>query len=192
MSRLAKRLRGYQGSNPFKQDYNQPEDEYEDAEFYGDDESYGLEDSMNQQALEQSVLAQEYDRLQQKAIKYEKELEAVEKTNPHTLYKEVVTDPTPKGIYEMRVFGRPIDLASLEHYVIHKISPKSVTTLMKYNNSKTMEEIKGYSKRPPIRIKGGLIWIILGAVGLLILGIVVLTYGQNMSEVLKGMFGGMY
>jgi len=191
MSRLAKRLKGYQSNHPYNP--AQPNDAYSD-EYY--DEAYAEEQSnhqiMNQQALQESALVQEYDRLQQKAIKYQKELEAVEKTNPHTLYKEVVTDPTPKGIYEMRIFGRPIDLASLEHYVIHKVSPKSITTLMKYNNSKTMEEIKGYSKRPPIRIKGGLIWILLGAVGLLVLGVVVLTYGQNMSEVLQGMFGGMY
>jgi len=129
--------------------------------------------------------------LQQKAREYEKEIKSIEKTNPHTLRREIVTDPTPKGVYEMQIFGRPIDLAMLENYVVHKISPKSIVTLMRYNNSKTMEEIKGYSKRPPIKIKGSIIWMIIGAGALLAIGIYFLTSGASMSDIMQGMFGGL-
>jgi len=186
MSRLARRLKGYQGNHP---QYNQ------EADFYPLEENYeeGLESTeyQGQSPMQQSPLVDEYNRLQAKAEQYQKELEAVEKTNPHTLFKEVVTDPTPKGLYEMRVFGRPIDLSSLEHYVIHKISPKSVTTLMKYNNSKVLEEIKGYSKRPPLRVKSGIIWLLIGAGVLLTLGLLLITQGPNMTEMFEGMFGGL-
>jgi len=144
-----------------------------------------------QQQMQQSPLVQEYDRLQQRARMYEKELEAIERTNPHSLRKDIVTDPTPKGVYEVSIFGRPIDLSMLENYVVHKISPKTITTLMRYNNSKTMEEIKGYSKRPPIKIKSNLILMILGAVVLLGLGLFFLTNGPSMSDFFQGMFGGL-
>ena len=137
------------------------------------------------------TLSQEYDRLQHRARDYEKELQSIEKTNPHTLRREIVTDPTPKGVYEMMVFGRPVDLSMLENYVVHKISPKSIVTLMRYNNSKTLEEIKGYSKRPQIKIKGSIIWMIIGAGALLAIGLYFLTSGASISDMMQGLFGGI-
>lgn len=113
----------------------------------------------------------------------------MEAMNPHTIYKDVITNPIPKGVYKLRLFGRPVDLAKLEHYLIHKVSPKTVTTLMRYNDSRTIEEVKGYSKRPNLKIKGGIIWIILGAAALLIIGVVFMSTGGNMTEIMQGMFG---
>ena len=182
MSRLAKRLRGYQPNYPQTQNTNQTEEYAIDENPYED----------NQQQVDyQASLSQEYDLLQQRARQYEREINSIEKTNPHTLRKEIVTDPTPKGVYEMVIFGRPVDLSMLENYVVHKISPKSIVTLMRYNNSKTMEEIKGYSKRPPVKIKGSIIWMIIGAGALLAIGLYFLTSGASLSDIMQNMFGGL-
>jgi len=141
--------------------------------------------------MEPNPLVKEYERLQKQASEYDKEIRAMESTNPHTLFKEIVNNPTPKGAHKMRLFGRPVDLSKLENYMIFKVSPKSITTLMRYNNSKSIEEIKGYSKRKPIKFKSGLIWIILGAAAIMIIGLVLLTQGPALTEMMKGMFGGM-
>jgi len=132
---------------------------------------------------------QEYNRLQQEAAEYDKEMQTMEAMNPHAIYKDVVTNPTPKGVYKLRLFGRPVDLAKLEHYLIHKVSPKTVTTLMRYNDSRTIEEVKGYSKRPTFKLKGGLIWIILGAIGMLGIGILFFSGGGSLTDIFGGMFG---
>jgi len=190
MSRLMKRLKGFQRS-PYQQS-NLPNNEYfEDDEYfpeYETEEAGGYPSEYQQQI--QSELAQQYDALQKKITEYEREMKAIEVSNPHSLFKDIVNQPTPKGTYKVRVFGRPVDLASLENYLIYKISPKTVTTLMRYNDARSIEDVKGYSKRPRIRLgKSGLIWIILGAAVLLILGLIFLSSGPNMTEMMRGMFG---
>jgi len=184
MSRLAKRLRGYQPAYLQPQNTNQPEGYPVEQNPYQD---YQQQPEYQQQPS----LSQEYDLMQQRAREYERDMRAIEKTNPYTLRKEIVTDPTPKGVYEMTIFGRPVDLSMLENYVVHKISPKTIVTLLRYSNSKTMEEIKGYSKRPPMKIKGSIIWMIIGAGALLAVGIYFLTSGASLSDMMQGMFGGL-
>ena len=139
--------------------------------------------------VQQPPLVQEYDTLQQKALDYEKKLVAIEAANPHTLHQELVTKPSPKNKYPIRVMGRPIDLAKLENYVVHRISPKTITTLMRYNDVRSIEETKGYSKRTPIKLKGGLIWIIIGAMLILVIGYFLLT--ADISGMMRGVFGGL-
>jgi len=134
-----------------------------------------------------SALAQEYDRLQKKAQDYQKELVAIEKTNPHTLYREVVTAPSTKGKHPIRIMGRPVDLAKLENYLVYKISPKTVTTLMKYNDARAIEEIKGYSKHRPVKFKSGIIWIIIGAIVILVMGYILMS--TDMTVIFRNMFG---
>jgi len=138
-------------------------------------------------------LAQEYDRIQAKALEYDKEISAIEKTNPHTLFREVVTNPMPKGVYPMTIMGRPVDFRMLESYLVYKISPKSITTLMRFNHAKTLEEVKGYSKRPPMRAGKGftIILLLVGAVIMLLLGFFILTNQEAIGGFLKGMFGGL-
>jgi len=186
MSRLMKRLRNFQ-----RDQIQQPNDYYDDDPYfpeYEPEEAGGYPPEYQQQM--QSELAQQYDALQRKISEYEREMKAIEANNPHTLFKDVVNDPTPKGTYKVRVFGRPVDLASLENYLIYKISPKTVTTLMRYNDSKSIEEVKGYSKRPKIKLgKSGLIWIIIGAAIMVIIGLLFLTSGPNMTEMMQGLFG---
>jgi hypothetical protein len=136
---------------------------------------------------ETSALAQEYDRLQKKAEAYQQEIKAIESTNPHSLYKDIITKPTSKGKFPVTIMGRPLDLAKLENYLVYRISPKTVTTLMRYNDSLVRAETLGFLKRKPIKMKSGILWIILGAAIIVILGYILLT--TDMSSLFKGMFG---
>jgi len=159
------------------------------SDYYPDDREQYPEQS--QQSYSPEI--EEYERLQKKAREeYDREIRAIEATNPHSLYKEVITDPADKDVHRMTLFGRPVDLAMLENYLIFKVSPRTVTTLMRYNDVKAIEETRGLSKRKPLKMaKSGMIWIILGAVVLLIIGLIFFMYGGNMSEIMKGMFGGL-
>jgi len=165
------------------QNINQPNQQPNDIEYYPPEQYQ----EQYEQQYQQTPLAQEYDRLQERAIKYQKDLETIEATNPHTLYKDIVTKPSPKRRYPMTILGRPIDFAKLENYLVYKISPRTITTLIRYGDARAIEDIKGYSKKRPIRFKGGIIWIILGAFIILILGWILLT--QDLSGFFQGMFG---
>jgi len=181
MGRLRKRLIDFQRGMVQNQ-YN-----YDDFPpgFVPEEEPY-----VEEEVVTRSALATQYDKLQRRTSKfYDEEMKVMEATNPHSLYKEIMNKPTEKKAYRMRLFGRPVDLASLEHYLIFPISPKTVTTLMRYNDARAIEEIKGYSKRPAKAFKSGLIWIIIGAVAILILGMVLFTQGPNLTEMMKGLFG---
>ena len=174
MGRLKKRVERYQPTIPQNQPLPEQEYEYQDL--------VPVEPNR-----EVSSLAQEYDEYQRRAEEYQKELRAIESTNPHSLYKDIVTKPSPKGKFPVTITGRPLDLAKLENYLVYRISPRAVTTLMRYNDSLVRAETLGFSKRRPIKTKSGIIWIIIGAAIILILGYFLMT--QNISGVFQGMFG---
>ncbi|MHA1865404.1 MAG: hypothetical protein ACTSWZ_02765 [Candidatus Heimdallarchaeaceae archaeon] len=112
-------------------------------------------------------------------------IEATSKINPHKLFRDIIRNPSPKGTYQMTIMGRPIDLSALENYMVFKISPKTITTLMRYNDAKTLAEL-GFGKRTRIRINWGLIMIliiIVAVVGLLL----VVTKGD-----IAGFFRGLF
>ena len=171
MSRLKRRLERQRGNEPQSPTKENAEVQYQ------------------QELPPQSPLVQEYEELQQKAEDYDKELQAIDATNPHSLYKEIVTNPSPKNKFLVRIMGRPIDLAKLENYVVHKISPKTITTLMRYNDVRSIEDIKGYSKVRPLRMKSGIIWIIIGMAVILIAGYILMT--TDITGLMSGMFGGI-
>lgn len=148
------------------------------------------EEDYNQEQLpyyEPSPLVEEYNQLQKKVIDYQKEMNAIEATNPHSLFKDIVTKPSPKGKHPVTIMGRPLDLAKLENYQVYKISPRAVTTLMRYNDSLVRAETLGFSKHRPIKMKSGIIWIIIGASIILLIGYLLMT--QDMSGMFRGMFG---
>jgi len=95
--------------------------------------------------------------------------------NPYYLHKEIIRYPVPKGCEVIELCGRPIDFAELQDYVVHKLSPKQMTAHIKFARSKTIEEIKGYAKRPNIRLGGKLIWILILAFGILVGGYIILN-----------------
>ena len=133
----------------------------------------------------------EYDQMQYNAQReLNNEVSAMESTNPHKMYTEVVTSPTPKGIYKMRIQGRPIDLAALEHFVVFKMSPRTIVTSMRYNDVRTTEDTLNYSRKQLLRSgkKGGFgtIILIIMIIIMLIAGVFMLTSGGDMTSMFQG------
>jgi len=112
-------------------------------------------------------------------------IEADSKINPHKLFRDIIRRPSPKGTYEMTIMGRPIDLSMLENYMVFKISPKTITTLMRYNDAKTLSEL-GFAKRKPLKLNWGLIMILI---------IIVVVFGLLLAITkgdIVGFFRGMF
>ena len=111
--------------------------------------------------------------------------------SPVKLATEIERDSTPKGAFEIMIGGRPIDLHQLENYMVWKTSPYVIKTLMRYNNAKTLEEVKNYSSR---RRGGGSLnlkslMLILLCVGMAIAGVVMVMFMPQIMAFFKG-FGG--
>jgi len=152
----------------------------------------------NQEEVEEarSELVEEYNESQRQArIQEENEVKAMQETNPHEKYVDVVANRSPKGKFEMTLMGRPVDLFQLEDYLVFTISPRTNTTLMRYNEVKAMEEVQGYGRNAIVKKKKGsfgfLIIIIIMVVIMLVVGVVFLMYGPQIMQSLGGMFGGM-
>ena len=105
----------------------------------------------------------------------------------YDMYNNIIARPVPKGSKAIELCGRPIDFSMLEDYVVHKLSPKQMTAHMRFSRSKTIEEIKGYSKKHPIKFSGKIIWIIILLVIMLIGGFIIMT--TDIGGALQGMFG---
>jgi len=112
------------------------------------------------------------------------EMDAV---SPLSIIDEIQTQPSEKGTHEVKIGGRPIDLHILEDYVV-KISPYSLKTILRYHNARTIEEMKGYSKGVGLKMKGGTIILIMLALGLAVIGIMMLTM---FPEIMQGLAGGV-
>jgi hypothetical protein len=142
-------------------------------------------------------LVRQYEVTQERA-QHEVDLEqqAIEATNPHTMFKDIVTKPTKRGIYPLTIMGRPIDLSKLENYMVFKVSPRTTTTLLRYNDVKAIEEAQNYGRR---NLVGGgkkksrfMIWILIIAVIIIaIVGILFLTQGDKITAFFSGLMGGM-
>lgn len=138
-----------------------------------------------------SDLVGQYDRYQREAIIEEDiEQKAIEATNPHNLFMDIVTKPLPKGVFQMILMGRPIDLRKLEKYVVFGMSPKSTVTTLRYNEVKAYEDAQGYGRQGSIsRGKktnvGKILIIIIVMVIILVVGIMFLTQGPKILS----MFG---
>lgn len=104
---------------------------------------------------------------------------------PLSILDEIKKKPTPKGVFTQRIGGRPVDLHVLEDYIT-KISPFALKTLLRYHNAKTMEEIKSYSQGKSMNINAGTIILILAAVGMAVLGIVMLVFMPDIMNMFKG------
>ena len=145
---------------------------------------------------DRSELVAEYNEAQRIArVQEENEIKAIQETNPHEKFVDVVANRSPKGKFEMTLMGRPVDLFKLENYLVFTVSPKTNTTLMRYNEVKTMEDVQGYGRNAIVKRKKGsfgfLIIIIIIVVIMLVIGVVFLMYGPQIMQSLGGMFGGM-
>ena len=143
-------------------------------------------------------LVNQYDQNQRQAMVEEDfEQRAIEQTNPHHLFMDIVAKPLPKGVFQMTLMGRPIDLRKLEKYVVFGMSPKSTVTTLRYNEVKAYEDAQGYGRQGTISRgkKSGigkiLLIIILCAVALII-GLLMLTKGPELMKMFgMGSTGGV-
>ena len=143
-----------------------------------------------------SELVRQYEETQRQAQhEIDVEQQAIEATNPHTIFKDIVTKPTKRGIYPLTIMGRPIDLSKLENYMVFKVSPRTTTTLLRYNDVKAIEEAQNYGRR---NFAGGkkksraMMWLLIIAVIIIaIIGIVFLTQGDKITAIFGGLMGGV-
>jgi len=107
--------------------------------------------------------------------------------NPHQLYKEMIEKPVPKGILEEKLSsGRTLDFSCLEKYQIFAQSPKQMRTYLRNQKSVLQEEIRGFTKRHKVKFGWGIILIIGGAVGLIMIGLLILSNPDAITEFFKG------
>jgi len=169
MSRSENLLRKFQGNPPLPTNPEPDDNGYEEL---------------------QSPLVSEYNVTQNIAQQeLEKEQKAIEKTNPHSLYTDIVTKPSPKNAYPMRIMGRPLNLQALEDYVIFKVSPRTIVTSMRYNDVRTTEDTLNYSKRPLGRHgrKKGFPWFLIIMIIIMVgVGAFLLFGGGDISGMMQG------
>lgn len=107
--------------------------------------------------------------------------------NPHTLYNEVQTNPIPKGILPEEVgTGHTLDFSCLEKYQIFTQSPRKMRTYMRNEKAMVIENIKGFSKKPRGKFDWKIILIIGGAMGGLLIGLMILQNPDAITNALSG------
>jgi len=106
--------------------------------------------------------------------------------DPTALAKQIEQNPTPHGIGRLLIGGRPIDLHMFEDYMVWKISPYQLRTVLRYRNARVMEEIKNYSSVPVVKLKFGSIMLIIIAIVMGVVGFLVVTSMPQVMEMFKG------
>lgn len=118
---------------------------------------------------------------------YDDEEEEDEDQSPLSIVREVQKHPAPKGTHETIIGGVPVDLHILEDYLV-KTSPFALKTVMRYHNARNMEEIKNYSSGGKVKFNSKMLIGILLAVGVAVLGIVMIFF---MPQIMATFQGGM-
>lgn len=132
----------------------------------------------------------DFQQIPQQIMPYQKitvKDEYGETKSPVKLAIEIEKKPTPKGVLELKIGGRPIDLHQIEDYMVWKINPYNMKTLMRYHNAKTMEEIKSYSRR---RSGGGMplrtIMLIMLLIGMSVVGLIMVMFMPQIMQFFRG------
>ena len=140
--------------------------EYDEGQYY-EDEPY-----------DEEYYEEEYDdrRLERKEI---------DSRAPLAILDEIEDRPSYKGTFKTIVQGKPVDLHSLENYVL-KISPYVMRTLLRYRTIRTMEEARNVAGRKPVKFDSKMLILLLLAVGMGILGIIVIVFLPDIMNMFKG------
>lgn len=139
---------------------------------------------------EQYLREQQYE-IEQQRLEQQREREEADSgfgdtRNPVSIAKNVENHPTPPGICEIMIGGRPIDLHAFEDYLVWKVSPYQLRTLLRYHNARTIEEIKNYSLRPALKLKSGTLVLIVAAILMLIGGLAIFIFMPELTAMFKG------
>jgi len=122
-------------------------------------------------------------------IDEERETEMSYEDVPIQVARDIKKKPTPKGYFRTVISGIPVDLHSLEDYIV-KTSPFAIKTIMRFDNARNIEEIKQYSTKSTGKKKLGIGFFILimFLVIMVIVGILLMMKGPELIEFFK--FGG--
>ena len=107
--------------------------------------------------------------------------------NPHTLYKDMQENPIPEGVLpETLGSGLTLDFSCLEKYNIFVQTPRKMRNYMRYQKAITIEDIKGFSKKPRGKFDWKIILIIGGAIVAIGVGFMILTNPDAITNALSG------
>lgn len=103
----------------------------------------------------------------------------------YTMATDIENSPSPKGILKKTFCGRPVDVHMLEDYLVWRISPLAIKTILSYGHSKTIEDMRGLLTTGD-RTRGNpkTLIIIVIAVIALVAGILFLVYGPQLTEIM--------
>lgn len=130
-----------------------------------------------------------YDSPPQEEQRYEEREPERRQNAPLSILDEIKNNPSPKGTFPVVIQGVPVDLHSLEGYML-KVSPYDMRTLQRFEKARLIEEIKNYG-----RFGGGTkfnmktILIILLAAGMAVVGIILVMYMPQIMAFFKGGIG---
>ena len=155
-----------------------------------------LEEKLRKIYDEDTSLARKYDEMEEKAESlYEKEVKVARKTDPHYIRTEIISNPSPKGVYTLRLRGYPIDFNTFEKFLIGTMTPHAIVTLMRYNDARSLEEFRMYTRYGSLRSLAkmgrgiGILFLIgIGAVAAIFVGY--LFINGTIPRLLSGLFGG--
>lgn len=99
---------------------------------------------------------------------------------------EIEDYPTPPGICEVMIGGRPIDLHTFEDYMVWRISPYQMRTVLRYRTARIMEEIKNYSSSPKARMGGNFFVMIIFIAIMLVAGLAIFMFMPQITAFFKG------
>jgi len=99
--------------------------------------------------------------------------------------------PTPKNTFATIIGGRPVDLHSMEDYLL-KISPYGLKTILRYHNARTIEEIKNYAKLGGGGKLNTKFWLLIMLfIGLAVIGVIILIFLPQIMDFFQGSAKGM-
>ena len=185
MSKLMDRLNE---ENKIKRINKQPK--YVDDEQYFKDEIEEKQEDLIEEPLEQIDDEPTFEEDEPEIFEVK---DNVKTDNPHELYRSIVKSPVPKGLLKEKLGkdGYTLDFAAFEKYLIYFQTPRKMRNYMRYQKAMTIEDVKGFSKRPKVKFSWGLIWLIIGAVIMLMIGLFFVNNPDFLSDIFGDMFGGL-
>lgn len=107
---------------------------------------------------------------------------------PIQVLNDIKRTPSQPHVFETIIQGIPIDLHSLENYVI-KISPYAMTTILRYRTIRTLEESRNLlSGRIGKKLNSSMIILLILAIGMGVLGIMMIFFMPDIMNFFKGGF----
>jgi len=106
--------------------------------------------------------------------------------DPVRIATSIEDNPMPPGICEILIGGRPIDLHMFENYMVWRVSPYQMRTVLRYRTARIMEEIKNYSSSPKAKMGGNFFIMLIIIIIMLVVGIGIFTYMPQITAFFKG------